>query len=55
MRDEEAMVPSFLVAVMLLAGAAIAEAQQPKKVFRVGILENVSSPRTDAFLSLIHI
>src|SRR5512132_150404 len=46
---KKAMVPSFLVAVMLLAGAAIAEAQQPKKVFRVGILENGPSPRTEAF------
>jgi putative ABC transport system substrate-binding protein len=27
----------------------VSEAQQPKKVFRVGILENVTSPRTEAF------
>src|SRR5262249_30965873 len=35
--------------VMLVAAAFIAESQQLKKVFRVGILENLSSPRTDAF------
>jgi putative tryptophan/tyrosine transport system substrate-binding protein len=40
---------SISFVVMLFAAAVIAEAQQPKKVFRVGILENVSSPRTDAF------
>jgi putative ABC transport system substrate-binding protein len=34
---------------MLFALCRSAEAQQPKKVFRVGILENVSSPRTEAF------
>ena len=40
---------SISFGVILFAAAVIAEAQQLKKVFRVGILENVSSPRTDAF------
>ena len=33
---KRAAVPSILVAVVLLAIAVIAEAQQPKKVFRIG-------------------
>ena len=33
---KKAAVPSILVAVMLLAVAVIAEAQQPKKVPRIG-------------------
>ena len=47
MKKAAALSISFVV--MLFAAAVIAEAQQLKKVFRVGILENVSSPRTDAF------
>src|SRR6266850_57877 len=35
---KRAAVPSILVAVVLLAVAVIAEAQQPKKVFRIGYL-----------------
>jgi putative tryptophan/tyrosine transport system substrate-binding protein len=35
---KKAAVPSILVAVVLLAVAVIAEAQQPKKVFRIGYL-----------------
>jgi hypothetical protein len=34
---------SILVAVILLAGAILAEAQQPKKVFRIGYLSFGSS------------
>jgi len=47
MKKAAALPISFIV--MLFAAAFIAEAQQLKKVFRVGILENLSSPRTDAF------
>src|SRR5262245_6504925 len=47
MKKAAALPISFVV--MFFAAAVIAEAQQLKKVFRVGILENVSSPRTDAF------
>jgi hypothetical protein len=35
---KKAAVPSILVAVVLLALGVIAEAQQPKKVFRIGYL-----------------
>jgi putative ABC transport system substrate-binding protein len=35
---KKAAVPSILVAVVLLAVAVIAEAQQPAKVYRVGVL-----------------
>ena len=35
---KKAAVPSILVSVMLLAVAVIAEAQQPKKVPRIGYL-----------------
>src|ERR1044071_2615893 len=37
-----------LLTILLLTPVSI-EAQQAKKVFRVGILENVDSPRTEAF------
>ena len=40
-------VPSFLVAVMLLAGAVLAEAQQPAKIPRIGYLSN-ADPATDS-------
>jgi ABC-type uncharacterized transport system substrate-binding protein len=50
---KKAAAPSFVVAVILLAVAAIAEAQQPKKVPRIGYLAIVPlsalAPRTDAF------
>ena len=37
---KKAAVPSILVAVVLLAVAVIVEAQQPKKVSRIGYLSN---------------
>ena len=40
MRNEGAAVPSILVAVMLLALGVAAEAQQPKKVHRIGYLSS---------------
>jgi putative ABC transport system substrate-binding protein len=39
--------PSILVAVVLLAVAVIAEAQQPKKVARIGYL-GAASPSVDS-------
>ena len=39
---KKAAVPSILVAVVLLAVGVVAEAQQPKKVFRLGYLSNLS-------------
>jgi putative ABC transport system substrate-binding protein len=45
---KKAAVPSILVAVMLLALVVTAEAQQPKKVFRMGYLSSfdpVTDPR----------
>jgi hypothetical protein len=45
---KKAGVPSILVAVMLLALVVTAEAQQPKKVFRMGYLSSfdpVTDPR----------
>ena len=50
---KKAAVPSILVAVVLLAVAVIAEAQQPKKVPRIGYLSAASpsaiAARTEAF------
>jgi putative tryptophan/tyrosine transport system substrate-binding protein len=50
---KRAAVPSILVAVVLLAVAVIAEAQQPKKVPRIGFLTASSASsqasRLDAF------
>ena len=50
---KRAAVPSILVVVVQLAVGVIAEAQQPKKVLRIGYLTaNTSSaelPRLDAF------
>jgi hypothetical protein len=40
---KKAAVPSILVAVVLLAVGVIAEAQQPKKVHRMGYLSNSDS------------
>ena len=40
---KKAAVPSILVVVVLLAVAVIAEAQQPKKVPRIGFLSGASS------------
>src|SRR5262244_2927089 len=40
---ERAAVRSIAVAVMLLAVAVKAEAQQPKKVYRIGVLEVIST------------
>ena len=42
---KKAAVPSILVAVVLLAVAVIAEAQQPKKVPRMGFIASVSRGR----------
>ena len=42
---KKAAVPSILVAVVLLAVAVIAEAQQPKKVPRIGYLLSADSAR----------
>ena len=42
-RNEESWVSSILVAVMLLAVAVIAEAQQPKKVPRIGYVRFVGA------------
>src|SRR4030095_1422783 len=44
---KRAAVPSILVAVALLAVAAIAEAQQPQKVFRIGYLV-ATDPATES-------
>ena len=44
---KRAAVPSILVAVVLLAVTVIAEAQQPKKVQRIGYLSS-SDPATDS-------
>ena len=44
---KRAAVPSILVVVVLLAVAVIAEAQQPKKVQRIGYLSS-SDPATDS-------
>ena len=50
---KKAAVPSILIAVVLLAVAGIAEAQQPTKVPRMGFLTTLSpstiSDRIDAF------
>ena len=50
---KRAAVPSILVVVVLLALGVTAEAQQPKKVPRIGILISASAPsvaaRLDAF------
>ena len=44
---KKAAPPSILVAAMLLAVAVIAEAQQPKKVARIGYLSN-TDPAADS-------
>jgi hypothetical protein len=44
---KKAAVPSILVVVVLLAVAVIAEAQQPKKVFRIGYLV-ATDPATES-------
>ena len=50
---KKAAVPSILIAVVLLVLGVIAEAQQPKKVPRIGFLSGVSassvSARVEAF------
>ena len=45
---KRAAVPSILVVVVLLAVAVIAEAQQPKKVPRIGYL-STGNAATDPF------
>jgi hypothetical protein len=51
---KKAEVPSILVAVVLLALAVTAQAQQPKKVFRMGVLalgnSTTEDPRIEAIL-----
>ena len=55
---KKAAVPSILVAVVLLAVAVIAEAQQPKKVSRIGYLLNgdpaTESIRSEAIRQALH-
>jgi putative ABC transport system substrate-binding protein len=46
---KKAAVPSILVALILLAVAVIVEAQQPKKVPRIGYLGGSGASRIDAF------
>ena len=45
---KKAAVPSILVAVVLLALGVIAEAQQPKKVLRIGYLSALDPARESA-------
>ena len=45
---KKAAVPSILVAVVLLALAVIAEAQQPKKVPKIGVVRAHSLPNLSA-------
>jgi hypothetical protein len=45
---KKAAVPSILIAVVLLAVAVIAEAQQPKKVPRIGYLIGASLSESSA-------
>jgi putative tryptophan/tyrosine transport system substrate-binding protein len=45
---KRAAVPSILVVVVLLALGVIAEAQQPKKVFRIGYLSSADAARDSA-------
>ena len=54
---KKAAVPSILFAVVLLALGVIAEAQQPKKVFRIGYLTSSEpvgdSARAEAFRQIL--
>ena len=45
---KKAMPPSILIAVMLLAVAAIAEAQQTRSVTRIGYLSSVNPANESA-------
>ena len=45
---KKAAVPSILIAVILLAVAVIAEAQQAKKVHRIGYLSSSSDPASES-------
>jgi putative ABC transport system substrate-binding protein len=49
MRMKQAPVPSLLIAVVLLAAAVTAEAQQPKNVPRIGYLAPTADHRVEAF------
>jgi hypothetical protein len=55
---KKAAVPSILVAVVLLALGVIAQAQQPKKVSRIGYLSSfdpaIDSDGTDAIRLALH-
>jgi hypothetical protein len=42
---KKAAVPSILIAVVFLAGTVITEAQQPKKVYRIGYLSQFEPAR----------
>jgi putative ABC transport system substrate-binding protein len=52
---KRAAVGSIVVAVMLLAVAIIAEAQQPKKVFRIGYLSNADAATDSARAAAIRL
>jgi hypothetical protein len=43
---KKAAVPSILIAVVMLAGAVLAEAQQPKKIHRIGYITVGGDPST---------
>jgi hypothetical protein len=45
---KKASAPSILVAMMLLAVGVTAQAQQPKKVFRIGYLSSVDAATESA-------
>jgi putative tryptophan/tyrosine transport system substrate-binding protein len=52
---KKAAVPSILVAVVLLAVAVIAEAQQPKNIVRIGYLSSGNPPRESARFEAIQL
>ena len=52
---KRAAVPSILVAVVLLALGVIAEAQQPKKVSRIGYLASVDAARDSTRIEAIRL
>jgi hypothetical protein len=47
--------PSILIAVLLLAFGVITEAQQPKKVSRIGYLAPSVSPNTSQFEAFLRV
>ena len=52
---KKAAVPSILIAVVLLAVGVIAEAQQPKKVWRIGYVANVAAASDSARAEAIRV